>query len=182
MIPFEIDEPRHVNLDDRAFPRFFPRMAIPDVVFEQLDVIFANGRCKQLAESRAARLFVIADFCRRPAFRLSAAQIGTPFKPNQTSSSIRHCETREACIELGPPGVKRCRRNVRCCGCTGKHLEGMRRHISRRKGRSPDFPPNVTQWSEHGCDWLTTGPTATDSWKLGRACPLCNFSLIHRGK
>jgi hypothetical protein len=45
--------PRHVNLDDRAFPRFFPRMVIPDVVFEQLDVIFANGRCKQLAESRA---------------------------------------------------------------------------------------------------------------------------------
>src|SRR5258708_4457665 len=24
----------------------------------------------------------------------------------------------------------------------------MRRHISRRKGRSPNFPPNVTQWSE----------------------------------
>jgi hypothetical protein len=53
VIPFEIDVPRHVNLDDRAFPRFFPRMVISDVVFEQLDVIFANGRCKQLAESRA---------------------------------------------------------------------------------------------------------------------------------
>ena len=85
VIPFEIDVPRHVNLDDRAFPRFFPRMVIPDVVFEQPDVIFANGCCKQLAESRAARLVVIADFCRRPAFRLSAAEIGTPFKPNQTS-------------------------------------------------------------------------------------------------
>jgi hypothetical protein len=43
---------RQVNLDDRASPRFFPRMVIPDVVFEQLDVIFANGCCKQLAESR----------------------------------------------------------------------------------------------------------------------------------
>jgi hypothetical protein len=53
VIPFEIDVPRHVNLDDRTLPRLPPRFGIPDVVFEQLDVIFANGRCKQLAESRA---------------------------------------------------------------------------------------------------------------------------------
>jgi hypothetical protein len=45
VIPFEIDVSRHVNLDDRAFPRFFPRMVIPNVVFQQLAVIFANGRC-----------------------------------------------------------------------------------------------------------------------------------------
>ena len=36
VIPFEIDVSRHVNLDNRAFPRFFPRMVIPNVVFEQL--------------------------------------------------------------------------------------------------------------------------------------------------
>src|SRR6266567_837678 len=40
-----------MNLDERAFPplpRF--RFVILDVVFEQLDVIFADGRRKQLAE------------------------------------------------------------------------------------------------------------------------------------
>ena len=36
VIPFEIYVSRHVNLDNRAFPRFFPRMVIPNVVFEQL--------------------------------------------------------------------------------------------------------------------------------------------------
>ena len=43
---------------------------------------------------------------------------------------------------------------------------GMRRQICRSKRRSPDFPPNETPWSEHGDDWLTKGPMATDSWKL----------------
>ena len=66
VIPFEIDVPRHVNPDDRAFPRFFPRMVIPDVVFEQLDVIFANGRCKQLAKicQGIMKIFRFADLLR----------------------------------------------------------------------------------------------------------------------
>jgi len=63
VIPFEIDVPWYVNLDDYAVPRillfpvFFVLPVLPglvsvtsDVVFEQPDVIFANGRRKQLAE------------------------------------------------------------------------------------------------------------------------------------
>src|SRR5882724_12643644 len=51
VVPLEVDVPRHVNLDDRAVPLFaLLRIVIADVVFEQLDAIFANGRCKQLAE------------------------------------------------------------------------------------------------------------------------------------
>ena len=50
-IPFEIDVRRHMNLDDRTFPPLPGfRLVILDVVFEQLDVIFADGRRKQLAE------------------------------------------------------------------------------------------------------------------------------------
>src|SRR5882672_6381384 len=46
VIPFEIDVPRHMNLDDCARPT----VLFLEVVFEELDVIFANGRRKQLAQ------------------------------------------------------------------------------------------------------------------------------------
>src|SRR5258705_4430049 len=62
----------------------------------------------------------------------------------------------------------------------------MRRHICRSKRRSPDFPPNETPRSEHGDDWLTKGPTATDSWKLAEHVRFSNrpfevkrFQTIH---
>src|SRR5262245_36628473 len=48
VIPFEIDMPRHANLDDRELPMLI--FLGPDVVFEQFDIIFADGRCKQLAK------------------------------------------------------------------------------------------------------------------------------------
>ena len=53
VIPFEIDVPRHCESRRPCLSTLLSPDGIPDVVFEQLDVIFANGRCKQLAESRA---------------------------------------------------------------------------------------------------------------------------------
>jgi hypothetical protein len=41
-----------MDLDDRAFPPILPgfRLVTLDMVFEQLDVVFSDRRCKQLAE------------------------------------------------------------------------------------------------------------------------------------
>src|SRR5712664_3409977 len=46
VIPFKIDVPRHMNLDDCAWPT----LLFLEVVFKELDVILADGRRKQLAE------------------------------------------------------------------------------------------------------------------------------------
>ena len=43
VIPFEIDVPRHLDLDDYAFPFGF---VVLHVIFEDPDVVFANGRCE----------------------------------------------------------------------------------------------------------------------------------------
>src|ERR1700730_4892788 len=73
VIPFEIDVPRHLNLDDYALPRIglFPvpgvlpcfAVVVLDVVFEQFDVVFADGCCKQLAKicKRIVKVFWFAD-------------------------------------------------------------------------------------------------------------------------
>ncbi|WFU55210.1 hypothetical protein QA639_37625 [Bradyrhizobium pachyrhizi] len=41
-----------MNLDYCALPRMLPGfwLVVPHVIFEELDIIFANGRCEQLAE------------------------------------------------------------------------------------------------------------------------------------
>ena len=68
MIPFEIDVPRHVNLDDCALSDAFSRFGfvVPDVIFEQLDVILADRCCKQLAEicQGIMKVFWFADLLR----------------------------------------------------------------------------------------------------------------------
>src|SRR5437667_10179422 len=48
VLPFEIDVPGHMNLDDCTGP--LARFVALDMVFEQLDVILADAGCKQLAE------------------------------------------------------------------------------------------------------------------------------------
>src|SRR5258708_17497098 len=98
VIPFEIDVPRHVNLDDRAGPPnlLFSVLAVlpvlsgfwlvkPDVVFEQLDVIFANRRSEQLAKicQGSMKIFRFADLLRiddrpHPSFAYIGALLDQP--------------------------------------------------------------------------------------------------------
>ena len=64
MIPFEIDVARHVNLDERAGPRLAVfGTIVPNVILEQLDVVLADGRGKQLAKvgQRIVKVFRFAD-------------------------------------------------------------------------------------------------------------------------
>ena len=64
MIPFEINVRRYMNLNDRTCP--LAGVVILDMVFEQLDIVFANGRCKQLAEicQGIMKVFRFADLLR----------------------------------------------------------------------------------------------------------------------
>ena len=66
VIPFEVDVPWHANLDDFELLRLSfssSDFVVPDVVFEKFDVIFADGRCKQLAKicQRIVKVFRFAD-------------------------------------------------------------------------------------------------------------------------
>ena len=81
VIPFEIDMPRHANLDYCAFPIAYTFFG-PDVVFEKFDVIFADGCCKQLAKicQRIMKVFRFADLLRidNPADPYFALARGAP--------------------------------------------------------------------------------------------------------